>query len=238
MKQFFQVAILTIVLVSCTDKKPVGNLEIIGNVEGLKSGTLIIKKIVDTAYVNLDTIKINGDSHFSSTLNIAEPEMLYLTLNRGVSNSMDNTLPFFAEPGKMTIDTEVELFFANAKINGSKNNELYLEYQKIGKKFNDDQLALSQLKFLSMKTKNQKKFDSIQNIQNNIIRRKYLYAVNFVVNHKDFEVAPYVALTEIPNVSLQYMDTIQNSLPPKIANSMYGKKLNALVAQRKLFEKK
>jgi hypothetical protein len=113
-----------------------------------------------------------------------------------------------------------------------------LEYQKIGKKFNDDQLALSQLKFLSMKTKNQKKFDSIQNIQNNIIRRKYLYAVNFVVNHNDFEVAPYVALTEIPNVSLQYMDTIQNSLPPKIANSIYGKKLNALVAQRKLLEKK
>lgn len=231
-------ALVTILFLgSCADKKANGNLEIVGNIQGLKSGVLIIKKIVDTSYVSLDTIRIDGDSKFIVNLDIKEPEMLYLTLNRGVSSSLDNTLPFFAEPGKMTINTEVELFFANAKVTGSKNNELYLDYQKIGKKFNEEQLALTQLKFLSMKTKNLKKYDSIQNVQDNIIRRKYLYTVNFVVNNKDFEVAPYVALTEIPNVALKYMDTIQKVLPSKISTSMYGKKLAQLVAQRKLLEK-
>ena len=238
MKKYILVSALLVLFAACNEAKKAGNLEITGNVQGLKSGVLVIKKIVDTAFVSLDTIKIDGDSHFTANLNITEPEMLYLTLDRGVTSSLDNTLPFFAEPGKMTIDTEVELFFANAKITGSKNNDLYLEYQKIGRKFNDDNLALTQLKFLSAKTKNQKKLDSVQNVQDNIIRRKYLYAVNFVVNNKDFEVAPYVALTEIPNVSLPFMDTIQKALPAKISKSLYGKKLTQLVAQRKILESK
>ncbi len=237
MKNLFLFAISLITLISCSDKKSDKNTEITVNIKDLKTGTLILKKIKDTSFVNLDTIKIEGNSQFKINVELAEPEMLYLTLNRGTTNSMDNTLPFFASPGKINIETELEFFFAKAKITGSKNHDLYMDYQKIGRKFNEQQLSLTNLKFLSMKTKNQKKYDSIQSVQDNIIRRKYLFAVNFVINNKDYEVAPYVALTEIPNVSLKFMDTIQKSMPSKIANSMYGKKLNSLIAQRKLIEK-
>ena len=51
----------------------------------------------------LDTIKINGDSHFKSEMNIDEPEMYYLFLDRGVSNSLDNNIVFFAEKGKIKL---------------------------------------------------------------------------------------------------------------------------------------
>ena len=237
MKNLFFLALATLIFASCNDKKSNKNTEITVNIKDLKSGVLILKKIKDTSFVNLDTIKIDGNSQFIINLDLAEPEMLYLTLDRGVTDSMDNTLPFFASPGKINIETELEFFFAKAKITGSKNHDLYMDYQKIGRKFNEQQLSLTNLKFLSMKTKNQAKYDSIQLVQDNIIRRKYLYAVNFIINNKDFEVAPYVALTEIPNVSLKYMDTIQKAMVPKIKNSMYGKKLSTLIAQRKLLEK-
>jgi hypothetical protein len=237
MKNQILVACLITILFSCNEKKQTKNLEITGNIKDLKAGTLILRRIVDTNFVSLDTIKIDGDSHFKIDIDIKEPEMLYLTLNRGATNSMDNNLLFFAEPGKINIETELEYYFAKAKITGSQNQKLYLEYQKIAKKFNEDQLALTELKFLSMKVKNQKKFDSIQNVQDNILRRKYLYAVNFVINNKDHEVAPYVALTEISNVGLRFMDTIEKSLPPKILNSLYGKKLQQLIAQRRVTEK-
>lgn len=237
MKNLFITIVISYLLLSCNDKNATFNTEITVNVKDLKKGTLILKKIKDTSFINLDTIQVDGDAVFKIDLNLAEPEMLYLTLNRGTTNSMDNTLPFFASAGKITIETELESFFYNAKITGSKNHDLYMEYQKIGRKFNEQQLSLTSLKFLSMKTKNQLKYDSIQAVQDNILRRKYLYAVNFIINNKDYEVAPYVALTEIPNVSMKYMDTIQKAMPLKIANSLYGKKLQSLIAQRKLIER-
>ena len=69
--------------------------------------------------------------------------------------------------------------------------------------------------------------------QKNIQKRKYLYTTNFAVNHGDYEVAPYVTLAEIYDINLKYLDTIQKSMTPKVAKSMYGKKLNAYVAERR-----
>jgi hypothetical protein len=49
---------------------------------------LYIQRIVDTALVAIDTISIDGSSSFSSDLDLKSPEMLYLFLDRGVSNSL------------------------------------------------------------------------------------------------------------------------------------------------------
>ena len=93
---FLSLAILS----SCGEKKQEKDLLITGNIKGLKKGTLYIQKLQDTTLVALDTIKINGDSHFTSELDIDSPEMYYLFLDRGVTNSLDNNIPFFAEKGK------------------------------------------------------------------------------------------------------------------------------------------
>jgi len=37
---------------------------------------------------------------------------------------------------------------------------------------------------------------------------------------------------------LKYLDTIQKSMTPKIAKSLYGKKLNTLIQERKKLEAK
>lgn len=137
-------AILTlfvlVTLSSCSKKEFNGNLHLTGNIEGLKKGTLYIQKIVDTALVAIDTIEINGDSHFSSDLNIKSPEMYYLFLDRGITNSLDNNLSFFAEAGAINIATSLEYFTSDAKITGSKNQEKYDEYKKIISRFTDENL--------------------------------------------------------------------------------------------------
>jgi hypothetical protein len=58
------------------------------------------------------------------------------------------------------------------------------------------------------------------------------------VNHADYEVAPYLAVAEIYDINLNYLNTIQKSMTPKIAKSLYGKKLNELIAERKKLENK
>jgi len=78
----------------------------------------------------------------------------------------------------------------------------------------------------------------IQQEQDDILKRKYLYTTNFAVNHADYEVAPYLAVAEIYDINLNYLNTIQKSMTPKIAKSLYGKKLNELIAERKKLENK
>lgn len=230
-------ALITLVsLSSCNEKKSDKNLHITGYIKGLKKGTLYIQRIKDTSLVALDTIKIDGDSHFSSDLNIDSPEMYYLFLDRGVSNSVDNNLPFFAEPGSINIDSSLDFFTADAKITGSKNQELYDEYKKVVSRYVDMNLDLIQKRFKALKAKNDAEVSKIQEEQDNVLKHKYLYTTNFAVNHADYDVAPYVAVAEIYDINLKYLDTIQKSMTPKIAKSLYGKKLNELINERKKLE--
>jgi len=231
------IALLSLVVItSCSEKKSDKNLQITGNIKGLKKGTLYIQRIKDTTLVAIDTIQINGDSHFTSEMNIDSPEMFYLFLDRGVSNSVDNNLPFFVEPGKITIESSLEFFTADAKITGSKNQELYDEYKKVVSRYVDENLELITKRFTALKNKNNTELDKIQVEQDNILKRKYLYTTNFAVNHASYAVAPYVAVAEIYDINLKYLDTIQKSLTPEISKSLYGKQLKQLIEERKKLE--
>lgn len=222
-----------LILASCTEKKSTKNFVLTGNVEGLKNGTLYIQRIKDTILIPIDTIKINGDSHFTSEFDLDSPEMLYLFLDRGVTNSVDNNINFFAEKGKMNIETSLDFFTADAKITGSKNQELYDEYQKVVSRYINQDLDLIQKKFMAYKNKKADEMITIEEKQKGILKSKYLYTTNFAVNHADYEVAPYVALAEIYDINLIYLDTIQKLMTPKVSKSFYGKKLNEFIAQRK-----
>jgi hypothetical protein len=225
-------------LASCSKKESADNLHITGNIKGLKNGTLYIQRIIDTSLVAIDSIKIDGNSAFERDIKLESPEMLYLFLDRGVTNSMDNNILFFAEPGNINIETNLDNFIYGAKITGSKNQELYEEYKKINSRFNDENLAMVEPRFKAIKRQDQKAIDSIDAKQESNIKRKYLYATNFAINHKDYEIAPYIALAEIYDINVKFLDTIQKSMTPKVAKSLYGKMLTKYVADIKKQEQK
>lgn len=227
-----------LLLVSCKEEESTKNFVLTGNVKGLKNGTLYIQRIKDTTLVAIDTIKISGDSHFKSEFDLDSPEMLYLFLDRGVTNSVDNNITFFAEKGKLNIETSLDFFTADAKITGSKNQELYDEYKKVISRYVDMDLELIQKKLMAYKNNKADEMNKIELQQQDILKRKYLYTTNFAVNHADYEVAPYVALAEIYDINLKFLDTIQKSMTPKVSKSLYGKKLNNFIAERKKEETK
>lgn len=224
------IAFITLaVLASCNEKDSKTNLHLTGNIKGLKNGTLYIQRVVDTSLVALDTITIDGNSNFESDLELKSPEMLYLYLDRGVSNSLDNNILFFAEPGNISITTNLDAYISDAKVTGSKNHDLYEEYKKINSRFKDESLTLIEQKFKAIKSQNAKAIDSLSLKQDSNIKRKYLYATNFALNNREHEVAPYIALSEIYDINVKYLDTIQKAMSPKVAQSLYGKKLTEYV---------
>ena len=213
------------------------NFILTGNIKGLKEGKLYIQRIKDTLLVPIDSIIISGDSNFKSEFDLDSPEMLYLFLDRGVSNSLDNNIPFFAEPGKMNIQTSLDFFTSDAKIIGSKNQELYDEYKKVMSRYVDQDLDLFSKRFEAYKKNDVKMIDKIQEEQNAIKKRKYLYTTNFAVNHPDAEVSPYVTLAEIYDINFKYLDTIQKTMTPRVAKTLYGKKFMQYYSERQKMEK-
>lgn len=241
MKKIVTILLVTI-LVACskTESNKTGNLEISGNVDGLKKGKLYIHKLNDTNLVILDSIIISGKSNFDTKFQLDEPQMLYLTLDRGTTESIDNSIQFFAEPGKMTIETTLEGFYSNAKITGSENQKVYEKFLKIKSKLNDENLDLLE-KELKNKTANKATVtvtEEIQNKRDKLTIRKYLYTANFALINPKYEVSPYIALSEIPDANIKLLDTINKMLVPKVAKSKYGKRLNEWIAERKKTEEK
>ena len=49
------------------------------------------------------------------------------------------------------------------------------------------------------------------------------------MNNKDHEIVPYIALAEVYDINIKYLDTIKNAMTPKVAESMYGKKLTQYI---------
>ncbi len=221
------------VLFACSEKKLENNLHLTGNIKGLKKGTLYVQRVANNKLIALDTIAIDGSSKFETDIELKSPEMLYIFLDRGVSNSLDNNVLFFAEPGNINIETNLENYIADAKVTGSKNQDLYYEFKKVDNRFQDEELDLIEKKFKAMKSNNAIEAAKVSAKQESNIKRKYLYATNFAINNKDHEIAPYIALSEIYDINIKYLDTIQKSMSPKVAQSLYGKKLTEYIASIK-----
>lgn len=226
-------ALLSLFIIASCENKPETNLQITGVVKGLQKGTLYLKKMGDSTFITLDSMKIDGKSEFESNIDLKSPEMLYLFLDRGETKSGDNNLMFFGEPGKINIATDLEYFYSKAVITGSKNNELFENYKKITSKYNEQQLELTVAKINALKNKQMDLIASIEEKSSVITKRKYLYAINFAVTNKDYEVAPYIALSEINDATVKYLDTIQKSMSPKVAKSRYGVMLTKYVGEIK-----
>lgn len=69
--------------------------------------------------------------------------------------------------------------------------------------------------------------------QSALISSKYLATINFAINHNNLEVAPYLMLSEAFNSNIKYLDTVYNTLTPKIKDSKYGKELKSFIINRK-----
>ena len=93
--------------------------------------------------------------------------------------------------------------------------------------------TLIEKKFNAIKSNNTKAIDSLNAKQDSNTKRRYLFATNFAINNKNYEIAPYIALSEIYDINIKYLDTIQKSMSPKVAQSLYGKKLTKYVAEIK-----
>jgi hypothetical protein len=228
---------LSISQCSIPKKAGKGEMLVSGKIEGLRKGTLYLQKFVDTLLTSIDSVSIAGSPEFSFETKIESPELYYLSLVKDDGDSLEDRIPFFGEPGIISINTRLKTFETSAQIKGSENQNLYREYQSYIRKFNSQQLDYLQDYLEFQKDGFQKETDSMQKVLDNLVRRKYLYAINFASNNSDHEIAPFIALAEVYDANLSLLDTLATRMSPAVAASKYGKKLTKYLSDRRADER-
>ena len=236
MKKIGLLLITLITLGACSSEET--NLNITGKVQGLKKGTLYLQKVEDTSLITLDSVVMSGNENFVFETFIESPQVLYLYLNKKDNTIYDDRLMFFAEPGEMIINTTLKNFEEDAIVEGSENQKKLLEYQNMINRFNTRNLELIQKSVAAEQEEDQAALDSANAEYDKLIRRRYLFTVNFAMNNKDLELAPYLAISEIYDANIKYLDTIYTSLTPEVKESRYGRSLEEFLKERKEMEQK
>ncbi|MFD1293606.1 DUF4369 domain-containing protein [Lutibacter holmesii] len=231
MKKLLPLFIVLSLVISC-GKSHNGTMLVNGNIDGFKKGTIYLQKYVDTLLVSVDSIQLNGESNFTLADDVLSPEIYYLTINE-VPN--ENIL-FFGEKGEITITSKLPKLEYSAKITGSKNQDLLDEYQEMASQFNNKQLDYIKEKFEAQKNNNKELLEETEASEQQLLKRKYLYTANFALTHKDAEVAPYIALTELYYANIKLLDTVNNSLSKNVKASKYGVQLDEFIGKIKKAE--
>ena len=212
-------------IIGCGTKTDSYNVNL--EVKGLKKGKLILKKIIDTSFVKLDSFIVNSGNKINFNVESQDSEMLFIDLNLN-DNSDVKTLNFFYEKNDIDIITSLDNYGFEIKVSGSKNDSLYRDYIAINKKFNNQKLDLFQKTFENKNSNNLDSLKIIEKLVININKRQYLHNANFAVRNSNYELSPFIALTDLFD-SKNMLDTIYKSLNTKIKNSKYGKELKSVI---------
>ena len=221
--------VLSIVcLLSCSKKQH--DLTVKVSIIDLKKGTVYLQKAQDTSFITVDSLVISGTSEFELYSDLESPEVFFLQLDK--NNDDESNIVFFADKGITEINTTLKNFVIDAKINGSEQQKTLEEYLRVMTRFNDRNLELIKENYEAQKEQDTAKMNANRKAFDNLVKSKYLYTVNFAVTNNDSEVSPYLALTEIYDANIKWLDTINKSLTPRIKDSKYGKGLDLFIKKR------
>lgn len=222
MNYIVKILFLSIFFVNCSSPKK-KNMNITGSIDGLKKGTLYLQKISDSLIKNVDSIEIDGNNDFKLGDNITDSEVYYLYLKKNDGDTLNDRIPFFGEKGDIIITTRLSTFESSAKISGSNNHILWQEYKNMIRKFDD-----SNLKIINEYVNNKDIMTDKERLilfdeeTNKLLKRRYLYSLNFSMRNNFSEVSAFIALYEIPNTSPKYIDSVYNNFTENVKNSVYG----------------
>ncbi|MGB5242855.1 MAG: DUF4369 domain-containing protein [Lutimonas sp.] len=230
MKKLLALVLLGLIVFACAKEEE--NLMIVkGNISGLKKGKFYLQKQVDTLVVSVDSVDVNGTNEFILTDVVDSPEMYYLAMDKS-----DKKIPFFGEKDTVYIKSSLERFNFKYLIDGSENQDLLDDYYDFIQKFNSQNLDLQKAYWQAQMSQNTDSIALIEKQQKALEKRKYLYAINFAINHKNREVSPYITLTDLVNANTVWLDSIYNSLNPEIKTSKYGEELKNFIIKIKVAE--
>ena len=217
-------SILLLLVFSCNINQE--NFELSGKIHGdTNSAIYLIESNNNDEEIILDSTGIDYSSSFLLKSYIKVPQIL--TLRLGESNV--NEIEFFAETGKMRLNTSNKRFQFDAKFLGSKQQSNLDEFNSYLIKFEEEDIDLLDHQIQQSIKGNQKEIDSISILREKNYKRKILFIINYITNKKEEIVSPYLALKYNKEIKSDYLSEIYNSYNKEILESKYGIELKKIL---------
>lgn len=216
--------LLLFILFSCSET---GKFKIDIEIKDLKKGKLVLLSAEDSLLYPIDSVNVNGQKRLLLQGEIKEPQVLFLDLYTNESTD-PLSLSFFAENNEMKLISKLEKYGYDLEVTGSKNDSILRSYLGFNKKFNDQKIELIRR---SLENRKDNKNDSIliiDNLLTQLNKRQFLHNANFAMRHSNYEVSPYIAITDLTE-SKKILDTIYNSLSDEVLKSKYSKILKSIL---------
>ena len=208
-------------------------MHVTGTIDGLRKGTLYLQKVKDSTLVSIDSFKIKKDKPYSLGDDIDSAEIYYLYLDKEDGDSLNDRIQFFGEKGEITINTLLKTFDSSAQISGSENQVLLEEYQSMLKRFNDKSLDLVKAYLEEDSLSLEEREAKFSKKSKNLLRRRYLFALNYANNHADKEVAAYIGVYEVNDANPKFLDSLYSKMSENVKSSTYGVELSKYLASLK-----
>ncbi len=216
MKKIYFLIAITLSLFSCS--KPQKNMLVNGNIIGFKKGTIYLDKLIDSTFVSVDSVTIDGTNQFEISDN--NDEVLLYQIRFG-----EQIIPFFGEKGNIAITSKLEKLETSYTVSGSKSNDLYNNYKDMQRQFNNKKLELIKTRFeaeqLSDTNQVQELSDEIERLE----KKRLLYIANFAKTNNNSNVSPFVVLLDLSDGHPTLLSKIYNDFTPEVQNSTYGQLL-------------
>jgi len=225
MKKFFYFMLMVVAFSACNNGS---KYTIKGTIKGGDSGKIYLIKAQDGQPVAIDTTNVKSDGTFELKGSAGLPEMHYLRLN-----DREYFAQFFLENGQITVIANKDSL-RNTKITGTETNDLFNTYIHEIERLNEEYAKLrDQYNQAAMKgdeeAANKAKID-VEAMMDNM----QVYAKNFMKEHKNSIVAPFIYLTQFANqASYEELDSITGMFPKEFAESVYVKEINRIAALKK-----
>ena len=215
---------------SCNNSESNNYMSVSGKIDGLRKGKLYLQQFIDSVFISIDSTEVNNEFEFNLSTSINEPDIYYLYLDKFDGDSLNDRIKFFGNSGEIVINSRLKTFDTNAEILGSDNQTLMEEYISIIRKFNFENLDLLEIYYDSQIKGDNKRFDSVNDAINNLIKRKYLYSLNFATTNADYEISPFIVTTEIPDANKELLKQVYDKFNDSIKVSKYGKLLMEIIS--------
>ena len=229
MKHTITKLFLIALLGSCSSPKK--DMQVRVEVKDLKKGKLFLERVQDSGLVAVDSIFLGREEAVVLQADLDHPELFYIFLDRNETDDIDNRIPFFGQPGEVSIQTTLDDYVTKAEVSGSPTQEIYNSYLRVIRRFNNEELDLFAAYLQAQLSENTDSLAIVEQQTASLSKRKILFTVNFAVNNSKSVVSPYLALSELSTVSKSLLDTIAASMSEDVANSRYGKLLTEYLSE-------